>query len=1134
MRNLLIATIVVLLPFCNNAQTPINIGSLPNLTYTENFNDISNWTFRVGVADGTFTSGIGSSAFRGNDVNTSGFIPSATRITTSSLLFQTPPSGNQGYSGGVYKGTGNFIFLSTGTSDNSSSVSMDLYLNFTGVNAGTLSFDWATLNNGAGNRNASFKVYATVDGVNFGELTSAQVSNFTNNVLSSGAINNVTLPSSFNNNPNARLRFYYHNGSGGTSGGRPRFSIDNIKVTGLNTMPCITPTAQPTNLIISNVTNIAMQLNFTAASPAPQNYLVVMSNNPALTTSPINGTNYAIGDNLGDGSVIAITNSTSINVTNLSANTKYYYFVFAVNNACTGGPLYLATNPLTNNATTLSGPVVCSAPSPQATNLIFSKITTSSITGTFTKSTSIIADEYLIIRSTSSTFTGSLNSGSNYNGGQLIGNGSVVTRITNNTFTANNLLNGTTYYFFVFAVNSQNCNNGPVYASTNPLIGNITTVSLPTCVTPASQPTQFSVQSTNNMVTGYFTPSSSADGYMILRSTSNTLTTLPSNNTDYAVGTTLGSATIINNTTSTGFIDVNLPASTNYYYHAIAKNSTCNGGTKYLTPTPLQASIATTAVPTSNIYYGNLHAHSSYSDGNVDNLNLIPTDNYAYAKNSLCMDFLGISDHNHQTAGMSLPNYANGLAQAVAATSSSFLALYGMEWGVISNGGHVLAYGSPGLVGWENGNYNVYVGKSNYLGKPEVTGNTGLFRYLNSLNNKAFTTLAHPNNDDYQNLLNEPYDSNADSSIVGSAVTSGIAFSTNTTYNDAPSSFSYLDYYLRLLAKGYHLGPTIDHDSHYTNFGRSNNNRTAVIMPSLSSTNFYNAMQNHSFYATEDCDTKLHFSINNNAIGSDFSGAIAPNISAHIIDPTNTNGTVNLKLMYGVAGSNVLPVQIASSNSTTLNFTDFDLQNGINAYYYIDATIGNARTMSSPIWYTKNALVPLQLKGFNAILINNDVILNFEVSNEKNILSYIIEKSNDGVNFTALETVYNKQQGKYSITDFNIASGISFYRLKTIYHSGKQEYSNVISINNTKNDINFLAYPNPTKTYLNLQINSTKKAINSVQIIDAFGRIIMQQKIDVAIGKQTINLNLKSFPKGLYTVNYISNEKIINQKFIKE
>ncbi|AHJ95412.1 hypothetical protein [Hymenobacter swuensis] len=38
--------------------------------------------------------------------------------------------------------------------------------------------------------------------------------------------------------------------------------------------------------------------------------------------------------------------------------------------------------------------------------------------------------------------------------------------------------------------------------------------------------------------------------------------------------------------------------------------------------------------------------------------------NAPYFERSAHSDFLGISDHNHAQAGMSLPNYARGLQQA--------------------------------------------------------------------------------------------------------------------------------------------------------------------------------------------------------------------------------------------------------------------------------------------------------------------------------------------------------------------------------------------------------------------------------------------------------------------------------------
>ena len=116
-----------------------------------------------------------------------------------------------------------------------------------------------------------------------------------------------------------------------------------------------------------------------------------------------------------------------------------------------------------------------------------------------------------------------------------------------------------------------------------------------------------------------------------------------------------------------------------------------------------------------NYYFGNLHSHTAYSDGNKDAATSgvsTPSASYAYAKLSQNFDFLGISEHNHYSSannpGMTLALYAPGLSQAAAATTSTFLALYGMEWGVstATYSGHVVIYGFNQLIGWETNNYN--------------------------------------------------------------------------------------------------------------------------------------------------------------------------------------------------------------------------------------------------------------------------------------------------------------------------------------------------------------------------------------------------------------------------------------------
>ena len=303
---------------------PVAMSAQPSLSYTENFSDIANWS-------NFFISGTGANHFGGLSISGSGTIPNGTNITTSTLSFQGAGFGS---SGGVQKGTDqvpstqSIVLLSTGSTDNTSSAAIDFYMDFTGVNASTLSFDWASVNNSTGDRNGSMRVYTSTNGIVFTELTFASVLNFTNNFPTNGTKANIALPSSFNNSPTARLRFYYHNGTGGVTptGSRPKISIDNLNVTAVATTPCVSPTGPATSLVFGTITDVSIQASFTAASPASDGYLVVMSTNSSLTSNPVDGQIYNIGDNVGDGSVVAKGSSTSFTATNLSPSTTYYFF----------------------------------------------------------------------------------------------------------------------------------------------------------------------------------------------------------------------------------------------------------------------------------------------------------------------------------------------------------------------------------------------------------------------------------------------------------------------------------------------------------------------------------------------------------------------------------------------------------------------------------------------------------------------------------------------------------------------------------------------------------------------------------------------------------------------------------------
>ncbi|WP_316831894.1 gliding motility-associated C-terminal domain-containing protein [Pedobacter aquatilis] len=719
------------------------------------------------------------------------------------------------------------------------------------------------------------------------------------------------------------------------------------------------------NINITGTPSQIVNLNFTI--PAQGSVLLGNTGNGTEVSyltpaSAVLNSNTVINFNGNDGVALLDANNNIIDAFGQGVNAKDVSYVRSLNvtspsptfieNDWTRTPLATVQNAIDDDDANRLGVhfppnlPVCAAPTVAATSLTFSGVTTGSITATFVKSTD--ANEYLIIRSLNNTLSALPVDGTAYAVGTAFGGGTVVNKIVSNTFTDNNLTSSTNYTYFIIPLNNLSCTGGPKYLTTNILSASQLTKTLLPCTSPTAQATNFTITSSNyNFIQAAFTPNGSSDEYLVVMSTSNTLSAGPVNQTVYNVGDQLGGGIVVKRGAGGTFTRNSLTQNTNYYFFVYAVNSACAGGPLYLTTQPLQGSFKTGVLDVNklNFYYGNLHSHSSYSDGNKDDLTKKPEDDYAFAKNSMNLDFLGISEHNHTQAGMSLANWQPGIDAAKKATTSTFVALHGMEWGVISGGGHVIVYGIDSLIGWEPGENQIYVPKSTY------TGSTGLFRVINRHGLNAVATLAHPNSTDFNNIASS-YDLSADSAIVGTALESGPAFSTNITYSDPASSMSYLSYYNRMLARGYHLGASIDHDNHNLTFGRHTRARLVVLAPALTENDLLDAIKKMRFYASQDSAAKIVFTINKQPVGSVFKTAGAPLIEVNSI---TTSPVTSIKILYGTPGSGINPVELTASTSSNLTYTDNALANLATGYYYADIVEADgSRVITSPIWYSRD------------------------------------------------------------------------------------------------------------------------------------------------------------------------------------
>ncbi len=553
-----------------------------------------------------------------------------------------------------------------------------------------------------------------------------------------------------------------------------------------------------------------------------------------------------------------------------------------------------------------------------------------------------------------------------------------------------------------------------------------------------------------------------------------------------------------------------------------------------------------------NFYFGNIHAHTSYSDGNKDSATtgcFYPGQDFYFAKSSYHMDYLGISEHNHYSSnnnpGMHVADYSKGLLQAdTANVDGTFVCMFGFEWGVISNGGHVVTYGMPSLVGWESGtgawgnsnNYDIFCAKSDYI---------SFWPIINSYPT-AFCTLAHPQNGDYNDLLGTlAYSATADNAIAGVAIRSGSAMSVTTDYSDVAPTL-YESSYLKALAKGYHVGPTADHDNHYTTFGRTNHTRTVALATTLKRDSIMAAYKAMRYYSSDDWDAQVNFTINGTVMGTSINTDLNTSVSVNIVDAMNNVGAADpinkIELYYGVPGSGFNATILSSSTSSnTFNYVH-PTNIGDQYYYFVKITETDGDIIwTSPIWVTRTlTIIPIDLISFTGKEIKEGIGLQWATAQEMSVNYFDIERSLDGQHFSSIgrvpSTFHNSNtRTDYAMIDKQPTAGLNYYRLREVDISGRTIYSNIIAINKYVPALLLSVYPNPVHDLLSVKCTTANDLFVVAKIYNSDGHEIKIFTSQIRSGQSIINTQVADFPAGLYFLNLFDKGRRIGETvFIKQ
>ena len=129
------------------------------------------------------------------------------------------------------------------------------------------------------------------------------------------------------------------------------------------------------------------------------------------------------------------------------------------------------------------------------------------------------------------------------------------------------------------------------------------------CVEPTAQSSNLSFGTiTANSIQATFT-GATADKYLVVQSTSSSLSANPVDGVNYSAGNTIGNGEVIQYSSSSMFTSSGLAANTPYYFFIFSGNDNCVGGPDYLNTNPLTGT-ATTNEDNNGDYYASVNGET--------------------------------------------------------------------------------------------------------------------------------------------------------------------------------------------------------------------------------------------------------------------------------------------------------------------------------------------------------------------------------------------------------------------------------------------------------------------------------------------------------------------------------------------
>ncbi len=170
--------------------------------------------------------------------------------------------------------------------------------------------------------------------------------------------------------------------------------------------------------------------------------------------------------------------------------------------------------------------------------------------------------------------------------------------------------------------------------------------------------------------------------------------------------------------------------------------------------------------------------------------------------------------------------------------------------------------------------------------------------------------------------------------------------------------------------------------------------------------------------------------------------------------------------------------------------------------------------------------LPVNLFSFEATKQQGKALLSWKTENDINVARFVIERSVDGRNFIAIDSISPSGAVLYNFTDAQPLAGPNYFRIKIVERNGTNTNSVIRKLNFSNNGDDIFIYPNPV---INETVFISASAnCNKALLYNTAGKLI---KVFSLQGSSN-TISIKGISKGIYLLKIISENSTQTEKIL--